>query len=72
MYAAVTNIAENPNLGLQTLMLANILLPVTITDSTNVISVDSLNCTAVFIQTEKVNEAVVAKMPNKLSRAVFK
>lgn len=68
MYAVITSVSWLSNFQTGKRDLA----AVTITDSTDVVSVDKLERTLVFIQTLENKDTVVVKTANKHSHVIFK
>ncbi|XP_045192377.2 uncharacterized protein LOC123548829 [Mercenaria mercenaria] len=72
VYAVLKKIDSNVDSWLCTYEAAKHLNPVVLTNSFNVVGVESLNTTLLIIDLENGQEAVVAKMPNRHGHAVMK
>jgi hypothetical protein len=72
VYAVITKLQDNLNSWVSNLPGGKHLKPVIITSSTDVIPVEYLSDTLVFMQAKESSEATVVKMANKHGHAVFK
>lgn len=72
VYAVLRKVNSNADSWLCTFEAAKHLIPVVLTDSYTAVSVDHLSTTLLFMEMENPQEAIVAKMPNRLGHAVLK